>query len=65
VNTGNTTLGILVNQLLDADGADLAFSYAGVGDIRVQPKLIPEPSVMALLAIGLIALGWRQSRRLR
>lgn len=65
MNTGNTALGILVNQLLDADGANLALSYAGVGAIRVQPKLIPEPSVMALLGIGLIALCWRQSRRLK
>lgn len=63
IKTGSAAVGILVNQLRDTDGLDLALSYAGVGEIRIQPSLIPEPNMMALLGIGLMALSWLQGRR--
>ena len=63
LGTGDTTLGILVNQLLSADGADLATAYAGASDIRVQPITqptpVPEPGTIALFAAGLLAFKWR------
>lgn len=64
LGTGDTTLGILVNQLLDADGADLPLAYAGASDIHIPstlpPTPLPEPGTIVLFAAGLLAFTWRQ-----
>lgn len=48
-----------------AEGAAFTGFAAGSGNPVVPPQEIPEPSMVALLSIGLLGLGWSTARRRR
>lgn len=59
------TLSSMEFTFANASAAPVSHELRLQGHVRVFTTPVPEPAAHALLLAGLVAIGWRQCRRMR